>query len=881
MTQPNTLPKPPRRASLPLILLALMMLTYVAFFSAYTLQRHATLNTFAADLSFIDQPMWNTLHGRFLERTLGATQAPRLAEHFEPILVPLSLVYIVWDDVRAMLILQSLALAFGALPVFWIARRAFTGVTGETGPADTRRAEWIALAFSAAYLLFPALQAANVADFHADPLAVAPLLFAFWYGTERRWRAMWFWAILVMASKETLPTLTAMLGLLLVLLDPALRSDWRAPSRPLAARLRASWSSPGVRHGLALIVVSAAWYLIATFLIVAPLARQYYGTNGPIYFDSRYAFEGGLFGWLSGALSLLREPARLAYLAGLFSSVGWLALLGPEFLLLGLPVLVANTLSSYPGQYSGEQHYSAPLAAAFIVAAIYGARRLQRFLERQIPFRFSPMLKNATLVSALVVAWLLVFSFSAQRDRGWTPLAWPFAWPAATEHHRALPALLAQVPPDASVSATPAVHPHLAHREKIYVYPELGDATHVLIDVAGVTDMQAGDVRASVDKLLGEGFGVVDAANGFVLLAQGAADKTLPDAFYDFARVSDPQPQIPVNAQFGSSLKLRGYDVVDDARLRLTRFRFYFDVLEQPPADLTIRYEARSASGELVDSAEQRPLPALAWYAAENWRPGETIVLETVPWFLPRSFAPVLQVESGGQVQRPEVLPTPPLAQVGPLPPPQLPEFVTEVTGDGGLRLPGLARREGRLDLWEGPLYPVEPVDAAFAGEDWTVRLREWSAPLAVAPGAEFPALFYWQSGRIAPKDYNVFVHLRDATGQTVAQDDGPPTLFVDRPATQWRMGGDGLAGATDAHTIRVPADVQPGRYEVVVGWYDWETGQRLQRTAGAGRPSAGEIDRNEGGDEFVLGVITVDPGAAVAPDAICLMAPEACASLE
>ena len=492
---------------MPLILLALMILAYAGFFSAYTLQRHATLNTFAADLSFIDQPMSNTLHGRFLERTLGAIQAPRVAEHLELILAPLSLVYVVWNDVRAMLILQSLALALGALPVFWIARRTFNGITGEPGPADTRRAEWIALAFSAAYLLFPALGAANVADFHADPLAVTPLLFAFWYGTERRWLAMWVWAILLMAAKETLPTLTAMLGLYLVFADPALRAAWRSSTRPASVgeRLRQSWRSPGVRNGLALFVVSVAWYLIATFLIVAPLARQYYGTAGPVYFESRYAFGGGLRGWLSGALGLLPEPARLAYLAGLFSSVGWLALLGPELLLLGLPVLAANTLSAYPGQYSGEQHYSAPLAAIFIIAAIYGARRLQRFVERQLPFRFTPFFTNATLISVGGVILLLAFAAGAHIDRGWTPLARPFVWPATTAHDQTLGRLLAQVPADAAVSATPAVHPHLAHREKIYVYPEMGDATYTLIDVAGVTGMQAGDAAPPSRSCLPEG----------------------------------------------------------------------------------------------------------------------------------------------------------------------------------------------------------------------------------------------------------------------------------------------------------------------------------------------------------------------------------------
>ena len=85
--------------------------------------------------------MWNTLHGRFLERTLGAVQAPRVAEHFEPILLPLSLVYLVWNDVRAMLIIQTLALALGALPVFWIARRTFArpGPAGRVDRAALQR----------------------------------------------------------------------------------------------------------------------------------------------------------------------------------------------------------------------------------------------------------------------------------------------------------------------------------------------------------------------------------------------------------------------------------------------------------------------------------------------------------------------------------------------------------------------------------------------------------------------------------------------------------------------------------------------------------------------------------------------------------------------
>ena len=857
-----------RRFSAPIILLALLILAYAAFFGAYTVQRHATLNTFAADLSYIDQPMWNTLHGRFLERTLGAIQAPRVAEHFEPVLLPLSLVYLVWDDVRAMLIIQSLALALGALPVFWIARRTFAN--------HVRHAEWVALAFSLAFLLSPSLQAANVADFHADPLVVTPFLFAFWYGTERRWRPMWAWAILVMAGKENLPTLTGMLGLFFILSDPAFRAAWR-PSvarRTFGDRLRCAFSG-AANHGLGLLVVSVVWFAIATFVIVAPLARQYYGTNGPIYLASRYVFDGP-GGWLPNALAALREPARLAYLGGLFGAVGWLALLAPEYLLLGLPVLVANTFSNFPGQYSGEQHYSAPLVPVFAIAAIYGARRLQRIVERQIPFRLTPYATNTAVVAILGVTWLVFSAGSAQVDRGWTPLARFFQWPAYTAHDATLDRLISQVPADAAVSATPAVHPHLAHREKIYVYPELGDASYVLVDAAGVTGMQATDLKSSVEQLVNGGFGVVDAADGYLLLAKGKGETTIPADFYTFARTKDAQPQVPVQAQFGPGLQFLGYDVIDDPRQRLTRFRFYFKRLsDQPlPAGLSIQYTSRDPAGALVDDAGQRPIPALLWQPPTSWQPGETVVLETAPWFLPRAFAPVLTVSAGGHTLAPQVAAVEP--QVAP-PPGETP-LTPAVTDDGALRLPGLARRNGRLDFYEGSLYGIETDEASFAAEDWSVRLREWSAPRAVAPGSTLPVLFYWQAARAAPQDFNLFLHLRDATGKTVAMGDAPPTWFMPKPTTTWQSGKDGLAGTIDAHSIAIPADLEPGSYELVVGWYDWRTGKRLSRVQGA---AARLPSGNRAGDEYVLGAVTVDPLAGPKPDACCLAAKECCASKE
>lgn len=842
----------------PIALLWLLIFAYTAFFSAYTLQRHATFHTFAADLSFIDQPMWNTLHGRFLERTLDDRQVPRVAEHLEPILLPISLVYLLWDDVRAILILQSLALAIGALPVFWLGR----DVLGRD-----RRGTWLGLVFAVAYLLFPALQAANVADFHADPFVVAPLLFAFWYARQRRWRPMWAWALLAMATKENLPTLTAMLGAYILLAD---KKAWyplrrRGPlHQRIAALLRAS-EAHGLRHGLALIALSVAWFLIATFIIVRPLARQVYGTDAPIYLASRYVqFTGGPSGWLQTALAILREPARLDYLRGLFASVGWLSVLAPEYLLLGLPVLIANFFSNFPGQFSGEQHYSAPLVAGFVIAAIFGMQRLIALGERTLTWRISERFSNRSLLSALAGIWLLAWSFGQQAERGWTPLARAFSWPERTAHHRLLARFAAQIPLDAALSTTPPLHPHLAHRRQLYVFPIIGNAEYVLVDVTGTTDMHPADVKTKLEALLASGeFGILDAADGYVLLARavglakspGSLKNTWPDAFFDFARAGQRRPQYPLDVRFGPDVRLVGYDLVDEPRWRLTRFRFYFQAAAALPADTTVRYRVLTPAGATVDDSALRPMPALLWYPPGRWQPGEIVVAETVPWFLPRAWAPALAVAVNGVSLSPLTATASDGGQM------------VSLSADGWACLPAWARRDGRLTAWNAALTPSYEATARFTGRGWSVALNAWSAPLAVAPGHAFDVALNWQATGPAPMDYHVFLHLRDATGRTVAQGDAGPTWFVPRPTSTWRS-----QSLWTAHTLAVPAELSPGRYDLVVGWYDWQNGEHLISVTERGNPT---------GNEYVLGPVTVDRFAAPRPDVCCLFEPACCTSLE
>jgi uncharacterized membrane protein len=850
----------------PKIALWCLILAYVLFFSAYSLQRHATFNTFAADLSYIDQPMWNTLHGRFLERTLDDRQVSRVAEHLEPIIVPVALTYEVWDDVRAILIIQTLALALGALPVYWIAREQMAGLAaGRPG----LRPDWMALAFVLVYLMFPALQAANVADFHADPFVVAPLLFAFWYASQRRYRAMWAWAVVAMLVKETLPTLTLMLGSYLFLS----RDSGDALSGLAKPGLMPSWLTRRRRHGLALMALSLAWFYVATFLIVAPLARQVYGTQGPIYLSSRYAWPGGgLNGLLSqaaGALASLAEPGRIRYLLGLFASVGWLALLAPEYLLLGLPVLLANTFSNFAGQYSGEQHYSAPLAPIFVIAAIYGFRRLVAgvsrvsgkvdatpqggFAPHLAPYAsllpgFAKRVAPVASYSLLGLAWLLAWCLGYQYLRGWTPLARDFEWPQHTPHQQLLARFADQIPSSASLSTTPPLHAHLAHRHKIYVFPTVADADYVLLDVSGRTDAHPNDVRATFERLVDSGqFGVLDAADGYILLRRGYAGanaRSLPQTFYDFARASEAQPQVPLQIEFGDQVRLLGYDVVDDPKWRQTYLRFYWRALKPLPDDLRLWPFVFSQAGTLIEDTSQRPMVVPLWYPPSRWKVGETIVTQMLPWDLGDRFYVGVAVLGNLAGRDPAAAFADPAAR---LPVTAAGEGVDLFHATTWAEI-GAFARDGRELAPIAERVSLSPVTASFAQG---VRLTGYRISTPQAGGLadgdrQVEVVLQWQADKVVTRDYTVFVHLVDADDQVVSQSDAQPGWVVPWPTHLWLPGQPVL----DSHRLVIARQVPPGRYQVRVGLYYWETLERLPLLDQAGQP---------GGDYLELGEIEIE----------------------
>jgi uncharacterized membrane protein len=722
------------------------------------------------------------------------------------------------------------------------------------------------LAFTLTYLLYPHLQAANIADFHADPFVVTPLLFAFWYATQKRWRWMWIWAVIALSTKETMPTLTAMLGVWLLVevyrqsrttsdkypyghrrpttnipMDtgdqPQMIKDYPPSANPHSAfRIpqslfpipHSAFPNPQSIHGLALILTSTAWFLIATFLVVGPLARQYFGTDGPIYLANRY--NGGL----AGLWPLLQDPARWQYLLGLFAAAGFLPLLAPELLILGLPILVANLLSNFPGQYSGEQHYSAPLVVAFILAAIYGARRLVNLASPRIINGQS--LKTTTLLGT--VLWLLTWVFGYHTLHGWTPLSMRLEVYRPTPTSTVLPEYLTRIPAEAVVSASAAIHPHLAHRRVIYVFPTVEEADYLLVDVTDVPGTHPNDTHAQIVDLLNTGWHVLNADQGLILARKSAdlpldaaspcsAALPLPCPFYDFAHATEASIH-PAPLVFGDGqLKLLGYNFHDDPDDGVI-FRFYWQALEQLPEDLRLWALVYDDLGQPLNDPAQVPMIATVWYPPHVWQPGQIIVTETLPQLLPDTFH--LGLAAGPENS---------------LADPTQRYAIEKLSGQDARLYPGhwvqLAtfQRGGVLLNHLAPkptLHRFTSADIRFGSSIYLTGF--WFDPGPWQPGETLPVLLRWTTDQPPPADFTVFVHLLAPDGSLIAQNDSFPTWLTPAPTSQWPLD----QAVLDRHFLTLPNNLPAGTYTLKMGLYHAQSLERLTLPDGTDAFSPGQI---------------------------------------
>ena len=517
----------------------ILILGYIIWMSYETVLRYNTFKATAFDLGNMDQVLWNTIHGRPFQFTNQGSDfygpPTRLAIHVEPIILPLSLLYLFHADARLLLVFQTLAMAAGGWPIYVLTRKHIP-----TLPL-------LAPVLVVAYYLMPALLSVNLFDFHPVSLATPLLLYAVLSLEYKRYGWFLLACVLAASCKEDVPFAVALLGVLVV------------------------WKYKLPRLGTLLFFCGIAWGLIA-FLVVIP---HFY--SGAVHSNYWYRYESLgsspgaaivnilLHPWLLFATFLTLD--RFYYIIGLLRSTGLFALLAPEWLLPALPALAINLFSDYPLYYSGVYHYNAVIIPFILLAAIFGLRRflllwsswrdegmqsfrdvdiqgketaVSRWLTRDLPFPqqrvlvLDAMKKRASSIYVALLAALrpmltrpvfahsltrvqqarpaLAYTYTSQKqslDTHMAPLAklaplerlqwWTSAWiiamlalnlvilapqlnifwadytPGTREQH--INQVLAMIPANASVSASENLNPHLSQRMYITVFPEITFST--------------------------------------------------------------------------------------------------------------------------------------------------------------------------------------------------------------------------------------------------------------------------------------------------------------------------------------------------------------------------------------------------------------------
>jgi hypothetical protein len=108
------------------------------------------------------------------------------------------------------------------------------------------------------------------------------------------------------------------------------------------------------------------------------------------------------------------------------------------------------------------------------------------------------------------------------------------------------------------------------------------------------------------------------------------------------------------------------------------------------------------------------------------------------------------------------------------------------------------------------------------------IRLEGYALNPETTPGGELLLALRWESLRPMDHDYQVFVHLLNASDEKLAQRDGQPVQWL-RPSSTWQPGEKII----DRYALLLPDDLPAGSYTVAVGLYDPVSGQRLPISAG------------------------------------------------
>ena len=245
---------------------------------------------------------------------------------------------------------------------------------------------------------------------------------------------------------------------------------------------------------------------------------------------------------------------------------------------------------------------------------------------------------------------------------------------------------------------------------------------------------------------------------------------------------------------YGPLLELVGYDQIDNVN-----FMLYWRAVEsrREPLQLTARLLDRNDQQIAIVQGALFPAPG----ADGRWPAG--IVRVPLKIAAPSDSAGLYRVE-------------------------------LDVNAEGIGRIPVLSREDKPVSdkLFIGPLKIAPAVPSAIelqrarmSGMQFgnTFSLEAYQVDASARVGTLLNVTFYWKSIAKTDKDYTIFVHLLDSSGNIRAQIDTQPRGGA-YPTSIWDVG----EVIRDDYMLKLPPDLLPGEYRIEVGAYEYPSLTRL-----------------------------------------------------
>jgi len=417
------------------VILGILIAIYLVYFTSASMLRYDNFYAGRFDLGNMTQTVWNTINGRIFVLTdpNGIEIISRLAFHADFILILLSPFYLLWENPKMLLLVQTAVLAVGSIFVYAIGNNVIKNKN-------------LSLTFGASFLLNPAVHYTNLYDFHPVTLATTFLLGAFYFLSKKRYLLFLLLVLLAAFTKEQVWIIAAFFGAYLFFL------------RKQILGLCVFMASIGIFYFL-------IWHAMPSAKGSEHFALSYYSDFG----DSPTSIVKNVLLSPQKTLTIFFQKDQLSYLNQLFFPVGFLSFLSPLYLIFALPDLLINLLSNNSNLHQIYYQYSATITPFIFISTIFTVKNIQKWFPKIPSSFFIFYLTFFTLLSAYAFGPL---------PGGKNPNIAMFTKPQ--KERKLINDFLNSINSSYSIAATNNIGSHLSHRQKIFTIPVTDKADYVL-----------------------------------------------------------------------------------------------------------------------------------------------------------------------------------------------------------------------------------------------------------------------------------------------------------------------------------------------------------------------------------------------------------------